>query len=48
MCVFQDQYEYTHMVIKSLCEEWLQEFAKHDYENILNREEVIFFPVLYK
>ncbi|XP_025106579.1 tyrosine-protein phosphatase non-receptor type 12-like isoform X3 [Pomacea canaliculata] len=34
-----DQYEYTHMVIKSLCEEWLQEFAKHDYENILNREE---------
>ncbi|XP_076468878.1 uncharacterized protein LOC143299506 isoform X2 [Babylonia areolata] len=29
-----DQYEYTHMVMKSLCKEWLQEFAVHDYENI--------------
>lgn len=32
---FQDQYEYTHMVLKTLCEEWLADFADHDYENIV-------------
>ncbi|XP_076447635.1 uncharacterized protein LOC143284643 isoform X2 [Babylonia areolata] len=29
-----DQYEYTHMVMKSLCNEWLATFAKNDYENV--------------
>ena len=33
MCV-QDQYEYTHMVMKSLCNEWLASFASRDYENV--------------
>ncbi|XP_070192777.1 uncharacterized protein [Littorina saxatilis] len=29
-----DQYEYTHMVMKSLCDEWLVSFATRDYENV--------------
>ncbi|KAL8610220.1 hypothetical protein ACOMHN_038915 [Nucella lapillus] len=29
-----DQYEYTHMVMRSLCNEWLTAFVKHDYENV--------------
>jgi hypothetical protein len=30
-----DQYEYTFMVMKSLCNEWLASFSEHDYENVV-------------
>lgn len=30
-----DQYEYSYMVLKSLCEEWLELERKHDYENMV-------------
>ena len=51
--MWQDQYEYTYMVMKSLCNEWLVSFTDHDYENVTistpteERPEEVYFFMLY-